>query len=341
MAHTSDVAQAKNTNVFSLLGSVSLHGPYSSPNGELYGPCPICRDGDDRFHIKNNKWFCSHCTGRPGNGNGNGNGWYDTIDLAMRLHTIDFREAVSMLIGGNHPTVPPVATQKRSDESVPGAEWQSGAKMTTIELADRLWEQPRALSWLNGRGIDDTAIAKFNLGYTAGGTIDNLWFGANKRPQRGIIIPHWSQQYRTLFGLKIRTPTPDPKYYCVRGSKIHQGLFNSDSLIGNDVCFIVEGEFDVIALDSRISDEAAVVTLGGNSIKLADRWLPDLAHIKRVIICTDNDAAGNEAAKHWLSVVGRRGKRSILPGGEKDICEAIQKGVDVRQWAMNLIAEVL
>lgn len=245
-----------------------------------------------------------------------------------------------MLIGGNLPTVPPVATQKRSD-SVPGAEWQSGAKMTAIALADKLWERPKALSWLNERGIDDTAIAKFNLGYTTGGTKDGLWFGANKQPLRGIIIPHWSQRYRTLFGLKVRTPISKPKYYCAKGSKIHQGLFNSDSLAGKDICFVVEGEFDTIALDSRISDEAAVVTLGGNSIKLADRWLPDLAHIKRFIICTDNDEAGNEAGKYWLSVVGKRGKRCVLPGGANDICEAIQREIDVRQWAMNLIAENL
>jgi hypothetical protein len=332
MAHPNEVIQARNVNILSLLGSVSLSG-----NGEKYGPCPMCA-GNDRFHVKNNKWFCSHCTGRPGDGNGGA--WHGPIDLAMALYNVDFRTAVTMLTSRAGPSPAPLATRQASRQAsrqaAPPLPWQNKAHDAAFSLAEKLLCNERARNWLNKRGIDYQAIIRYNLGYTAGGNVGGLWFGLGNRPERGIVIPHWSQRHQTMFGLNVRRPVGDPKYYHAKGSKIPQGLYNSDSLTGNEICFVTEGEFDTIALHSQISDLAAVVTLGARDAKLADRWLPDLAHIKRFVIVTDC-GEDDRAANNWLKLVGDRGRRMILPGGAKDICEAYQNGLDLRDWAMAIM----
>lgn len=332
MAHPHEVIQARNTDIFSLLGSVSLSG-----NGEQYGPCPMCA-GNDRFHVKNNQWFCSHCTGRPGDGHGGA--WAGPIDLAMALYKVDFRTAVNMLTSRSGPAYTPQAPRQAPRQAAPpSSSWQAKAHKAVSSLADRLWDNPKARQWLNKRGIDDQAIIRYNLGYTAGGNAQGLWFGLKKKPERGIVIPHHSQRHQTMFGLNVRRPVGDPKYYHVRGSKISQGLYNSDSLHGHEICFVTEGEFDAIALHSQISDLAAVVTLGAKDAKLADRWLPDLAHIRRFVIVTDC-GEDDRAADYWLDVVGARGRRMVLPGGAKDICEAYQNGLDLRDWAMAIMVSM-
>jgi hypothetical protein len=287
------------------------------------------------MHIKpaDNVWFCSHCTGRP-----DSNGWQDTIALAQRLHGIDFGEAVLMLTNSPAPaparrTSPPPRTQA----DIPPAAWQAKAFKAAFTLADDLWRpgNARARAWLNKRGIDDGAIYRYSLGYTSGGDVSGIEF----KMGRGIVIPHWSQRYKTMFGLKVRRPVGDPKYYCAAGSRPASSLFNSDSLAGKDICFVTEGELDTLALHSKISDLAAVVTLGSKGAKLADRWLSDLYPVRRFIIVTDcgEDEA---AANYWLGLVGKRGRRMILPGQAKDICEAAENGLDLRDWAIAVMNSI-
>lgn len=327
--------QAKAVDILTLIGDTSsLKG-----NSELYGPCLIC-GGNDRMHVKpvENVWFCSHCTGRP-----DSNGWQDTISLAQLLHGLDFGEAVLMLT--NSPA-PPLRTPRpqptpppRPQADIPPADWQANAYAAAVTLADDLWrpEQAKARDWLNHRGIDDGAIYRYNLGYTSGGNVSGIEF--NNKMGRGIVIPHWSQRYKTMFALKARRPVGKPKYYCATGSKPASSLFNSDSLAGKEICFVTEGELDTLALHSQISNLAAVVTLGSKGAKLPDRWLSDLYHVRRFIIVTDcgEDEA---AAKYWLSLVGKRGRRFILPGSAKDICEAAESGLDIRDWAIAVMNSI-
>lgn len=229
-------------------------------------------------------------------------------------------------------------------------DWQANAQAVVANLADDLWrpEQAKVRQWLNKRGIDDAAIYRYSLGYTHGGMVNGLWLGMKhgpnepSRPERGIVIPHWSQRYRTMFGLKVRRSVPPDapnKYYCATGSKPATNLFNADSMAGKEVCFVTGGELDTLALHSKISDLAAVVTLGSKGAKLPDRWLSDLYHVRRFIIVTDCNE-DEEAADYWLSLVGKRGRRFILPGNAKNICEAARGGLDLRDWATAVMISI-
>lgn len=59
--------------------------------GELCGPCPICREGDDRFHVftDRNAWWCRRCTGTDH--------LLSPADLLMRRDGLTFREAAERL----------------------------------------------------------------------------------------------------------------------------------------------------------------------------------------------------------------------------------------------------
>jgi len=63
---------------------------------ELVGPCPICRDGDDRFsvNVKNQLWHCRRCDAGG-----------DVIKLVEMADRLGFREAVEKL-AGNPPAAP-------------------------------------------------------------------------------------------------------------------------------------------------------------------------------------------------------------------------------------------
>jgi hypothetical protein len=57
---------------------------------ELVGPCPLCRDGVDRFavHTKKQVWNCRICDGKG-----------DVIELVRRLDGRGFRDAIRTLLG--------------------------------------------------------------------------------------------------------------------------------------------------------------------------------------------------------------------------------------------------
>jgi hypothetical protein len=87
----------------------------------------------------------------------------------------------------------------------------------------------------------------------------------------------------------------------------------------------------------EISDLADALTLGAAGAALDDRWLPALLPVARFWVATDDDERGLAAAKYWLGLVGRRGKRVLPPGGAKDVSDAWRAGADLRAWAMGFL----
>ncbi len=64
---------------------------------EMVGPCPICRDGDDRFSVnpKTQLWHCRRCDAGG-----------DVIKLVELADRLDFRGAVAQLAGNPPPKAP-------------------------------------------------------------------------------------------------------------------------------------------------------------------------------------------------------------------------------------------
>ena len=111
---------------------------------------------------------------------------------------------------------------------------------------------------------------------------------------------------------------------------------NGLSLIGSTqhkIMVVVESELDAYALHHAAHDVACVVAVGSN-IKNPD-YVTDY-HAKKaasLLICHDNDDAGKSMLVKWKNLY-KHAKSYSTPMG-KDVGEAVQKGLDIRQWLLQ------
>ena len=160
--------------------------------------------------------------------------------------------------------------------------------------------------WLNERGISDGAIITNNLS----------WNGSQ------IVIPIYNPDGIFLFNKYRRNPFgPDdvPKYKYDPGTTTQ--LFNAHKIVDAPFIIIVEGELDVLRLES-VGLWAVSSTGGAGSFK--DEWLPIFTG-KNIFICYDNDDAGMKGATKLLTKLPAR--LVIIPRQEgiKDITDYLQK----------------
>jgi hypothetical protein len=73
------------------------------------------------------------------------------------------------------------------------------------------------------------------------------------------------------------------------------------------------------------------VTFGGATTKEIDGWLPYLLPVKRLLIATDADPAGEKAWEYWQGKT-KRAERLLPPGGVNDITDAWKTGHDLAKW---------
>ena len=145
-----------------------------------------------------------------------------------------------------------------------------------------------AREYLHSRGINDTAIAKYNIG------------GDTEK----IIIPiSGFNKYRTF---------PKKNYFYDKG--FTAGLFGIQQL-DSSWCVLTEGELDALRLASE--DIPAVSGTGGAGT-FKDEWVSELPDT--VFICYDTDKVGKENALkvHWKLPKSRIVE---LPEGNKDITD--------------------
>lgn len=213
----------------------------------------------------------------------------------------------------------------------PAADWQdrAGEALPILQSNLQAERNTKARQWLARRGIGPAAIERYKLGFSEGGNLAGLYF------ERGITIPHIAGG--RVYAVNVRRPVKPgeaDKYKHVSGGKPGAHLFNGDALAGADTCYTVEGELDCIALQAAIGDRAAVITLGSKTAKITPGGLAQILPVECFYIATD---AGEDeaAANYWLNLVGRRGIRVSPPGGCKDVCQAIEAGFDLAQWAAD------
>lgn len=104
-------------------------------------------------------------------------------------------------------------------------------------------------------------------------------------------------------------------------------FYNINSIIGEKECYIVEGEFDVLALYEIGIKNAISIPNGANDNdnywKNSEKYLKD---IERFYIATDNDESGNNVAEKIAQRLGRyRCERINFEG--KDANEDLKAGV--------------
>lgn len=282
---------------------------------ELAGPCPRC-GGTDRFYVQAGFFACRSCHPQRG----------DAIEFAVWLNGLDFQSACEWL---GAPTTPRAIAQPppAQQPTQPGANWQDTARRIIADCERNLWGDigAKARAWLAARGLWEETLLGWRVGYCPKDGVYNCLFVS-----RGIVLP-WFNADGTIWKLNVRRPVGRPTYKEVKGSR-NSGLFGSQRLTGKPDCIITEGEFDALLVWQELGDLADVLTLGGATGTVDNIWLPILLPYKRFWIATDNDEAGAGAAEKWLNLVGERGERILPPGDAKDITEAWQAGLDLREW---------
>lgn len=292
----------------------------------------------------------------------------DAIDWLVFRDGVTRVEAARVLlgIGPSRSSARPSRPSAPAPESrpAPAAEaWRDEAWRREVDrlirrAEDRLWSAAgrAALDWLRGRGLRDAAIRAARLGFVdrsdRSGPIDGL--GRGEGPGRitlwrGVTIP-WPGPGGAWVGLNVRhlgdpvdgpvPPMPDgaprPKYRAAAGSR--RGFLYPSPAVGTGLPLVlVEGEFDALLAGQELRGRAEVRTVGSASTGRLERetWSA-LADPGVILVATDNDPAGIDAALALVSALGRRARWAEIPAG-KDLSEFHAAGGDLRSWLDGIL----
>jgi len=220
----------------------------------------------------------------------------------------------------------------------PSSAWLESAWPLLIHCQGQLWDDigARAHTWLHGRGLTDATIQAAGLGYNPHERYaDRAAWGLppevkeNGKPKglwlpRGVVIP-WLIDGE-LWGIRIRRPVGEPKYYWIPTPDPGWALFNADKVIPGKPVAIVEGELDALTICQ--ADYVSVATGSTGGARRA-KWIARLAAASLALVCYDNDKGGNQAASYWLDA---------LPNAKRwrpywsDANQMQQDGADITAW---------
>ena len=147
------------------------------------------------------------------------------------------------------------------------------------------------------------------------------WDGCrwSRRPAVSVIFPFrdWSFQV-TGCQRRYRNPPTALKCMTIPGSQL--GLFvPSVWTLRSDPVILTEGPMDALSLTQM--GKPAMATFGTN----LPPWINRVTWNKRVLIATDADEAGDEAAERWRSSLMCRGVVRMRPQVGKDWNEWLQQ----------------
>lgn len=167
------------------------------------------------------------------------------------------------------------------------------------ELPPQTWQNYTAISdkmvqWVGERKIRQETLIHFGI------TEEKYYQPAHGKEVNNIVFNYFEGQelvnkkYRS--GLKKFTQTKNGKPI----------LYNINSAIESDEVWIVEGEFDVLAMFEAGIESAVSLPSGANDND--DYWInsePYLKDVKKFIIATDSDDKGNDVRDKIAQRLGR------------------------------------
>jgi len=284
---------------------------------EFSGLCPFHNEKTPSFTVNEQKGFY-HCFGCGAHGS--------VFDYVMETEALSFRDAVERLAaeaGLEVPLESPEETAKERRRQSLSEVIEAAAAYYAKMLREQ--EGKSALAYLRDRGVDDTAIARFGLGYAPDGryalkaalardgVAEELMVEAGLliAPESGsrasydrfrdrLMFPIADRKGRTVgFGGRV-LGNGEPKYLNSPETPLFQkgrllyGLPQArKSAQAEKTLIVVEGYMDVIAL-SRAGLENAVAPLG---TALTEEQIHELWRtVPEPVFCFDSDNAGYKAA---------------------------------------------
>lgn len=179
--------------------------------------------------------------------------------------------------------------------------------MKTTNATSSTQMPPFVLEWLLKRTLTIETIERFGI----------YWNGSK------IVIPVHDAQGNLLFNKYRRSPTEEnvaiPKYQYDSGSSVV--LYNERTLVEakpDEPIFIVEGEFDCLALEN-IGVRAVSSTGGAGTFK--PDWARKFQNLNNITICFDGDEAGMKGAAKVQQLLPQAGIMALPFNKGKDITE--------------------
>jgi DNA primase len=308
-------------------------------SGSRYtGRCPFHEEKTPSFSVNpvEKLYYCFGC-GKGG----------DVISFVRETESLDFVGAIEWLAERFRVPIevedasPRVEAERRRRERL-----HAVLEQTTVYFERRLWDGDAGASvraYLAERGLGEAVAMEFRLGLSPGRglaekaaergfTLDELKSaglvttrGSDYFPQRlmfpladarGRVVGFQARKLRDddpLRGKYVNSPEGDLFH---KGSILY-GLHIAKTAIGKqDYAAVVEGNTDVIAL-RQAGFEPVVASMG---TALTERQLRELGRLtKKVYLCFDADAAGQEATLRGMEVAVGQGfdvKVVTLPHGQ-------------------------
>ena len=311
--------------------------------GDLWAPCPFHQEKSASFHVDDRKgyYYCFGCHAKG-----------DAISFVRETENVGFMEAVQILAGEAGMTMPtrdPQAQEKSDRRTLLADVMAQAVQFYRLQLKTGAGAEAR--DYLAGRGLDDKALERWEIGFAPPGW-QNLWdhlttkgvpadliegaglckpSNQGKKPydtfRHRIMFPIRDARGRAIaFGGRAMDPNDNAKYLNSPETELFdkgRNLFNlkpaREAAGKGQPLIVAEGYMDVIAL-SEAGFGASVAPLGTavTEMQLQMMWRvsPD------PVITLDGDTAGQRAAMRVIDLslplleAGQSVRFAMMPDGQ-------------------------
>jgi len=313
---------------------VARHGVQLRRSGlHLSGRCPFHQDEHPSFVVYP-ETASFHCFGCRVSG--------DVIDFVRRADKLSFREALDRLSDG--PAPPP---RDRVPEERLSLDDRMILTAACAVYHEALLQTPKALGYLEERGIEPPLVRRCRLGYSDGRSLRQylrrhrlslrratqmglLWRDGGETMAERVVIPELRGGQCIWMVGRALDDGRQPKY---RGLSLPKPILGYERVRGRPRVFVTEGAFDYL---TGTGWGLSICALLGTQVR-AER-LAFLQRARRVLIVFDSDEPGREAASDLARRLGSRARVVALPEGVKDLND-LGRRPDGRATFFRLITE--
>ena len=305
----------------------------------MLGLCPFHNEDTPSFSVSPEKNMF-HCFGCKASG--------DVITFIMRIENIEYLEAIRLLAQRAGLEIPESSARDEGISKLKNRIYEANREAARFYNQQLYTPQgAKALKYLYGRGLTDTSIRHFGLGYSPSSRFELLNHLKGKgfkedelvkanlantsKNGRGcydsfsdrVMFPIIDLRGNVIaFGGRVMAADIQPKYLNTSDTPVFSKKNNIYALnfakkkIRNDRIILVEGYMDVIAMHNAGFEET-VATLGTALTKEQAKIIS--RYCKEIVICYDSDNAGQQATERAIDIfrsVGLNIKILTVPNGK-------------------------